>query len=222
MKKNKFKIGLIDSGSNLAIDGAFIEVTNDTYIEKELKQDILQHGSALSEIIKTKNSEIYCAQVFDQALITTAQTISFAIDYLIKKNVNLIHMSVGLSQDRLVLRNAIQKALDKNIIIVASAPSLSTSKNYPSSYKGVIGVTADARCINNEISFINCAHAVFGGTPFSSNERVRGSSAAAAYITKKIASLYEEGVINSQEQIKIIKKEARFKCAQAPLSRRSI
>ena len=104
-------------------------------------------------------------------------------------------MSIGLSQDRLILKEAIQKALDKNITLVASAPSLSTLKNYPSSYNGVIGVTADARCVKNKISFINCSHAIFGGSPFSSNIKVRGSSVAAAYITKRIALLYEEGIL---------------------------
>jgi hypothetical protein len=217
----KFKIGLIDSGSSLAIDGAYIDVVDNLPVYKSLKPDLLEHGTALSNIIASKDCEIYCAQVFHRELITTAQTISFAIDYLCKKGVNLIHMSVGLSKDREILKQAIENAISQNIIIVASAPSLSMSRNYPSSYKGVVGVTADARCKNDEISFINCAHAVFGASPFSSTLKVRGSSAAAAYITKKIAFLYSNGLKNYEAQIKYIKENAVFKTAQVNLSRRN-
>ncbi len=220
--KNRYKIGLIDSGSNIAIEGAFIDIKDEKLQAKELKKDSLGHGTILSNIIKEDNVDIYCAQVFDKELVTTAQTVAFAIDYLVSKNVDLIHMSLGLSNDREILKQSVNKAIEKGILIVASAPSLSTQITYPSFYKGVISVTGDARCTKDNISYINCSHAMFGACVMSNDEKVRGSSVAAAYFTKKLAKLHKEGIIDNMQKIENIKNNAFFKIAQAALSKKPL
>lgn len=219
---NRYKIGLIDSGSNIAIEGAFIDIKDEKLHAIELKKDSLGHGTILSNIIKEDNVDIYCAQVFDEELITTAQTVALAIDYLVSKNVDLIHMSLGLSNDREILKQSVNKAIEKGILIVASAPSLSTQITYPSFYKGVISVTGDARCTKDNISYINCSHAMFGACVMSNDEKVRGSSVAAAYFTKKLAKLHDDGIINNIEKIENLKRNAFFKIAQAPLSKKPL
>lgn len=220
--KNKYKIGLIDSGSNVAIEGAFISIKDEKLNLLELKDDLFGHGTILSNIIKESNVDIYCAQVFDKELITTAQTIALAIDYLVSKNVDLIHMSLGLNNDREILKQSVLRAIEKDILIVASAPSLSTQVTYPSFYKGVISVTGDARCTRDNISYINCSHAMFGACVMSNNEKVRGSSVAAAYFTKKLAKLHNDGIIDNISKIEYIKNNAFFKIAQAPLSKKPL
>jgi len=218
---SKLHIGLIDSGcDNLLCNGAFIEVLENSYKEKPLRIDTLNHGTSISDIIGEEDSIFTCAQVFNDTLITTAQTIAYAIEYLCEQGVDLIHMSLGLANDRKILKNAVEKALEKNITIIASAPTLSSNIVYPASYKGVIAVTADARCKDEEHSYINASHAIFGAPAFSSNPNVRGSSCAAAFITKKIAQLHNRGIKNQKEQINILKEEASFKTAQFKLNKR--
>lgn len=217
------KIGLVDSGCDLtSISGAYIKVDNNSYKTLKLKKDTLKHGTTLASLIGIENANIVCAQVFDKELITTAQTIAYAIDYLIKEKVDLIHTSLGLSQDREVLKSAIKKAMNFGITIVASAPTLSNYKTFPASYKGVIAVCADARCQESEISYINSSTAMFGASPFSNDEKVRGSSVSAAYLTKELAWLHSSGITSLEEQLSFIKANVKYKKAQVKLSPRGI
>lgn len=217
---NKLHIGLIDSGcDDITCDGGFIDVENSSYQVTKLKKDLHNHGTEISNIIGNEHASFTCAQVFDKELITTAETISFAIDYLCKKGVDLIHMSLGLKNDRKILKEAIQKAIDKNITIVASSASLSTNKTYPASYIGVIAVTADARCFEDNISYINCEHATLGASPFSNNPQIRGSSSAAAHVTRLLSKLHFDGIVEVNEQLEYIKSNALYKTAQARLSK---
>lgn len=211
----KIYIGLIDSGCNdIKCDGKLLSIKNDKFELKALKEDTLEHGTAMSNIITNKFADFYCMQVFDKALITTAEHIAFSIDYLCEKNVDLIHMSLGLKNDRNILKQAIQRALKQNITIVSSSASISKFDIYPASYEGVISVTADARCKNEQISYLNLKHAKFGASPLSQNPKIRGSSSAAAHFTKAISKLHFQGIINLKAQLEIIKEKAAFKTPQ--------
>jgi len=183
-----------------------------------LRKDKLGHGTALADVIGDEYAKFTCAQVFDEFLVTNARTISYAINYLLEQKVDLIHLSLGLFEHREMLKNVIDEALSKKVTIVASSATLSKYKIFPACYKGVISVTADARCKKNSISYINTNRSLLGASPFSNNENVRGSSVAAAYISKEIAWLHSNGIENLEEQIKFIKANALYKMAQPRLS----
>lgn len=210
----KIYIGLIDSGcDSITCKGKFVSIKNDKIKLLPLKKDSLGHGSCIANTISHEFANFYCMQVFDKSLVTTAEHIAFATHYLCEKKVDLIHMSLGLRHDRKILKNAILKALNQNISIISSIPSISNYNIYPANYKGVISVTADARCKNDEISFIN-THAKFGASPLSNNPQIRGSSVAAAHFSKVISKLHFNGIKNLQEQLKIIQQNATFKTPQ--------
>jgi hypothetical protein len=63
---------------------------------------------------------------------------------------------------------------------------------------------------------------MFGACVMSDNEKVRGSSVAAAYFTKKLAKLHEDGILDNIAKIENIKNNASFKMAQAVLSKKPL
>lgn len=211
----KLHIGLIDSGcDSLTCKGYFLEDRDSQYVLQELKHDKLKHGTTIANIITDEFATFTCMQIFDKSLTTNVGKIAFAIEYLCTQNVGLIHMSFGLKNDREVLRHAIQKAHQQNILLIASSPTLSNFKVFPASYKEVIAVTADARCSYDEISFLDSQNTLFGASSLATSKQLQGSSIAAAHITKEIAKLYYNGVYKKDKLLTSLQKIAKYKTTQ--------
>ena len=191
------KIGVIDSGASLeqfsyiGEQCRFVQSSAPEIFLQKAVPDALGHGTKINEIIHyhAPSALLYCAQVFDGQGATTAAIIAAATEWLIAQNVYLIHLSLGLREDRGILRNACQKAAQHNIIMVASSPAMGAVP-YPAAYPDVIAVTGDARCKINETSFLkDSSQADFGASPYGLNDEygAGGSSMAAAHVTGQIA-----------------------------------
>lgn len=129
-------------------------------------RDPLGHGTAVIEAICAQGSraELLIAQVFDERGVTTAATIAAALEWAVRAGAGLIHMSLGLREDRAVLAAAIAAALSSGCVLVASAPARGRS-TFPAGYPGVVRATGDARCAPGELSVLASAQADFGGCP---------------------------------------------------------
>ncbi|MEB2280944.1 S8 family peptidase [Lysinibacillus xylanilyticus] len=78
--------------------------------------------------------------------------IAQGILYAIEQGADVINMSVGGYGDNSLLKDAVQKAIDKGITIVAAAGNESTDDySFPASYEGVIGVGSTND--RNELSY---------------------------------------------------------------------
>lgn len=67
------------------------------------------------------------------------------IDYAIKNGARVLNLSLGSSQNSQIEREAIKRALDAGLVVVAAAGNDALSGNplnYPAAFPGVIGVTA--------------------------------------------------------------------------------
>ena len=90
--------------------GGVSRLLEDGLAESDLRDDPLGHGSAVIEAIgRRAPSAVFCvAQVFDQRGVTSALQIATAIDWLVAQDVRLINLSLGLRQDRSLLRERLR------------------------------------------------------------------------------------------------------------------
>jgi len=87
------------------------------------------------------NAKILPIDVFNGEEIANDFVIAQGILYAIEQGADVINMSLGLYRDSTLLKEAVQKAIEKGVTIVAAAGNETTDMySFPASYEGVIGV----------------------------------------------------------------------------------
>lgn len=185
-------IGIIDSGfapgqgGRVALSRRFW-LDDGELQEGDIQPDALGHGSVvLDTLVRESGSVRLCvAQVFAERWQTSPLQIAAALHWLIEQDVALINMSLGLRNDRPVLREACVLAQTAGILLCASSPAQGEPV-YPAAYPGVIRVTGDARCAPGQWSWLNSPQADFGAHVVAANG-VAGSSVGCAALSGIIA-----------------------------------
>ena len=181
------KVGIIDSG--LPTSCGFPVLAAHDFTSASSTIDQLGHGTAVTNIIASNLAiDIVSARVFHDKLVCTPSQVAEAIQWLLSQNVDIINMSFGLRNDRSILRDSCEQALNNKIVIVASAPSQGEPV-YPSNYNGIIRATGDARCTQGEISWLNSNQADFGGYSGKPHFGPAGASIGCASVTASIAQI---------------------------------
>ena len=192
-----WKVAIIDSG--LDRDSALSRLAcrrflddGDTVHALDTGLDLTGHGSAVASVIAGHPSAVslLVAQVIDVSGRTTPAAVAAALMWARSEGAQLIHMSLGLRNDRAVLTAAVRELIEAGIVIVASTPARGV-RTYPASYEGVIRATGDARCSAQEISWLDTAHADFGGSVALHAKDaavIRGASIGAAHVSRFIVS----------------------------------
>lgn len=207
------KIAVVDTGiathDDLAIAGG---VSFTTYTASY--QDDNGHGTHVAGIIGAKNNtigtvgvapdaNIYAVKALDATGSGYVSDIIAGIDWSITNKMHIINLSLGLSTDSLALKDAVNRAYNQGILVVAAAGNSGTadgagdSINYPARYDSTIAVAAtnnsDARA-----SFSSTGNAVDVAAPGESilstyigNQYVymSGTSMAAPYVAGNLALL---------------------------------
>lgn len=150
------KVAILDTG----IDLEHKDLINNIHkgfnvINPKMKpQDDNGHGTLVAGVISATHNKlgitgvapeasIYPVKVLDRFGKGKIQNVITGIEWCIKNNIQIINMSFSLVNENSELHEAIQKALNKGIVIVASANN--SDKNfsgYPAAYAGVISVTS--------------------------------------------------------------------------------
>ncbi|MFJ5761208.1 S8 family peptidase [Neobacillus sp. NPDC093182] len=154
--KNKVRVAVIDTG----IDANHPELTNKIAVNYNAMDPMKKgqpdsHGTHVTGIIAAEknnvlggygiapNSEIVSIDVFNRSAYGTDYVIAEGILEATRQNVDIINMSLGSWQPSPILRDAVKKAIDSGIVIVAAAGNDGFEHiNYPASYDGVISVGA--------------------------------------------------------------------------------
>ena len=111
------------------------------------------HGTYLAGIISSiaPKVNLYAVKTLKADQSGSYEDIAKGIEWAIEEKVDIILMSFGGDEDSIGLRNAIEKAYSKDIILIASTGNTALSNNiitYPAKYKEVIAVGAITE--NNE------------------------------------------------------------------------
>jgi hypothetical protein len=133
--------------------------------------------------MSSKAVELMIGQVLDEEGVSTPAAVAAAICWAMEARVDLIHMSLGLREDRYVLADAVAGAVRAGCVVIASAPARGGA-TFPAAYAGVIRATGDARCAEGEISVLGSAQAHFGGCPqYAGHPKSGGASIGAANVS---------------------------------------
>ena len=152
--------------------------------------------------IREKNSQakIYAVKIFHQILEAPAVLLMAAMQWAIRAEVNIIHLSLGTERPeyRKDLKRLCQDAARKDIVIIASARSLE-DQVFPAVFDEVIAVYWNHDCKNGSLIYYPEKKVEFGaygrpralpGIPQELN--FSGSSFAAAHVTAMVADILED------------------------------
>ncbi|QZY88560.1 S8 family peptidase [Exiguobacterium acetylicum] len=197
----KISIAILDSG----ISSSEKNVTQYNVIESKKTNDEYGHGTGVFHILKNRlkesgtwdNSTVYSIKVMDNKGNVTKKDFIEGINYAIENNVNLINISFGFNHDDPKIRESINRATMKGILIIGSAGNrFGMQSDYPARYKNVISVNAydtnedrvPRYAAKGKIDFIAPGDNVVTKDQLENKIKVSGSSFAAPYITATLAS----------------------------------
>lgn len=190
------RIGVIDSGCAAAqarevVAARRFWLQDGVLHDGPLQADRLGHGSAVLASLQAEADQVplLLAQVFNEQGTTSALQVAAALLWLAEQGATLVNLSLGLQQDRPVLRRACIEAQAAGVLLCASSPARG-GPVYPASYPEVIRVTGDARCAPGQWSWLGSAQADFGG--YVGERGMAGASLGCAALSGRIAALLRQ------------------------------
>ncbi|MCP1650127.1 subtilisin-like serine protease QhpE [Pseudomonas nitroreducens] len=214
--KPELRVGVVDSGhavehTGSVIGGQCFRLSDDGLDRLPLSVDLLGHGSTVCEAILSRalDARLCVAQVFDERGVTSPLQIAAALHWLGEQGVRVINLSLGVRQDRPILRDAVAELVETGVIVCASSPARGEAV-FPAGYPGVIRVTGDARCGEKEWSWLDSPQADFGAAV-----KVAGRSGAslgcAAFSGHLAALLAERSELSNVQVIEVMRERAVFR-----------
>ncbi|MDF3936738.1 subtilisin-like serine protease QhpE, partial [Pseudomonas citronellolis] len=197
-------VGVVDSGhaenqAGAVLVGRRFFLTDEGVDGGDLLDDALGHGSAVLQAILSRapQARFQVAQVFDGRGVTSPLQIAAALRWLGERGVRLVNLSLGVRQDRPILREAIAELVAAGVLVCASSPARGEPV-FPAAYPGVLRVTGDARCGEGEWSWLNSPQADFGAAVRVAGQA--GASLGCAAFCGHLAGLLGErpGVSNAE------------------------
>lgn len=210
------KIGVVDSGHSKeqaasVISGQRFRLADDGLDRLPLSVDALGHGSAVCEAIlfQAPDVRLCVAQVFDERGVTSPLQIAAALHWLGEQGVRVINLSLGVRQDRPILREAVAELIEAGVLVCASSPARGEPV-FPASYPGVIRVTGDARCGEGEWSWLASPQADFGAA-VKVGGRSGASLGCAAFSGHLADLLAERPELSNVQIIEVMREWAVFR-----------
>ncbi len=198
------RVAVIDSGisglaqRHTAAAKRFCDGQDGQVTESDATSDLLGHGTMVANIILGADAPIHFfdAQVMTRDRVTTPAAVAAALCWAISQDVDLVNLSLGLSADRPVLRDACAAAIAAGAQVIAAAPARGP-RVFPAGYPGVIKVSGDARCGPNDISYLDTDRVDFGACPAvaggESGPSPGGASVATAYLSRQVVKTFRPG-----------------------------
>ena len=193
------KVAIIDSGIGSKLDAnvgarVALHLAEDGQVQCSAgdRIDSIGHGTAVASLILATASRcsLLSAQVFDAARPTAARVIAAAVDWCVAEGARVINLSLGLRDDRRVLRESCLGAISRDVLLVASHPARG-AVTYPAVYPGVLAVTGDIRCGEGDCSSIEHDR-LFGASAMPPNGFSGGGASYAAARMAGLAAFFFE------------------------------
>lgn len=221
----KIKVAIIDSGIDYSNDIDVKERKNfipDQDNISVLYEDSTGHGTCIAGIMAAKNNEIgitginsnielYSARVLDHENKAPVSRIIEAINWAIDKRVNILNLSFGTIVDSTALHNAIKKAYDNNILIIAAAGN-TTQVEYPAAYEeavavgsiGTDGNVSEHSAIGNGMELVAPGEQILSTGAFDGVMTCGGTSMAVPHVVGVASLLWEKDTTVDAEFIRMV------------------
>ena len=223
----KIRVAVVDTGfSDKSIPDGSIAGGKNYIVESMGTDDTYGHGTAVASIIleNVPDAELVAlvSSVYDHGKLTQVDADTFAriiMDAVDVYECDVINVSAGFAADVETVRQAVDYAREKDVVIVAAAGNdyqdNPDAKYYPAAYESVIAVgsmnenktsISDFSQRGEWVDIYECGENITVKT-LSGNERiVSGTSYSAAIVTAKVCKILEEnsnaGVDDVMREIK--------------------
>lgn len=207
------KVAIMDSGIN-SKHPDFSKNIEEGYNAIDHTQppvDDFGHGTLVSGVIAAQNNgfgvvgvapdvELYPVKVLDKFGEGDISAIADGVEWCIENKVQVINMSFAIPEDKPLLRDAVMKAINAGIIVVASASNTYGGEvGYPASYNEVISVTAvdekfriGKTSPRGKIDFSAPGVNIVSTSSNGDYEEFSGTSLAAPHVTGLIALILQK------------------------------
>ncbi|MCL5957745.1 MAG: S8 family peptidase [Chloroflexi bacterium] len=199
------RVGVLDTGISTSHPDLKVWGGTNTINPTRSFNDDNGHGSHVAGIIAAKNNslgvvgvapdaQLYAVKALDRNGSGWLSDIIEGLDWSIAHNINVVNMSLGSSADNQSFHDAISRAYDAGITLVAAAGNsgpTANSVNYPARYPEVIAVSASDQSNNitswssrgPEVDLIAPGASIYSTFKGSSYATLSGTSMAAPHVT---------------------------------------
>lgn len=188
-------VGIVDGGfervppASLHAAAQFL-AGDDGPVRREVPRgQALPHGECVAALVldAAPTARLLDARIATAASQPTPRLVADAIDWCIAEGACIVNLSLGLAEDRGVLREACARAVGQGVVLVAAAPARGAPV-YPARYPDVHAVSGDARCRPGQWSVLDAAAgAAWGTCPDAPGGARGGASMATARFTGIVA-----------------------------------
>lgn len=203
------KVAILDSGINNDLQTNAFNVVKEfnTFDSSSNVNDDFGHGTAIASIIidipHNEKIQVYDIKVLNEKGTGDVKNLIAGIEWAIEESVDVINVSLGLHKDNQLLEDVIKKALQKDIIVVASSGNNhGLFIDYPAKYEGVISVSSlknnNEKVFSSESGKIDLVDYGMDIEAINNNgktENFSGTSFATANATRKLIALILAGEI---------------------------
>lgn len=195
-------VGIVDAGfadlpaHALHCAASFVPAPDGSVQRQAATGRPLRHGEAVAALVlaAAPTTRLIDARIASHRHATTPAMVAAAIDWCVEEGARVVNLSLGLLEDRAVLRKACTRAIARRVILVAAAPARGTQV-FPAAYSGVLAVSGDARCAPGQWSQLRgetSGGAGWGCCPAGPAKGPGGASMAAARFSGIVAALLAE------------------------------
>ena len=203
-------VGVLDSGianhSDLNVTKRVCLIP-DMYVDNNLfSYDLSGHGTGVAGVIGAKNDdkgiigiyenvELYSIQVLTPSGEAPLSRIVAGIDWAIENDVDVLNMSFGTSVNSEILYDAIVRAANSGMVLVAAAGNTEYATQYPAKYSEVISVgsvdgsgnISDFSAKDDYVDIYAPGESIISTTIVGGYTAANGTSLAAPHVTAAAA-----------------------------------
>lgn len=214
-------VGILDSGIKAHPQFDDVYIVHIDLVGGGVDGPAAAHGTSVASIITgnegiAPNAELFVVRVLDDEGFGNSYHVAEGIVQAVDLGVKVINMSLGVYQDSLLLRQAVNYAHERGVILVAAAGNEGyTRMPYPAEYEEVLAVTAvDAG--GNQAVFPNQSDKIDFAAPGIGIETAKedegltlfsGTSAAAPFVSGTLASFMSgEKPLTAEEAVQLMQR----------------
>jgi len=234
--RNKVKIAILDSG---------VDECNDVKLEKTINLipgeesvstlfwDVSGHGTSVAGIVAAEdngegitginpNAKIYAAKILDSNNQAPISRVIEGINWAIENDVNIINMSFGTSVYSKELHNAVKKAYNNGILMIASAGN-GEEVEYPAAFEEVMAVGAvkadgeisESSAKGAQVEIVAPGEQVASTGAFGSQTVVGGTSMAVPHVVGVASLLWQKDLSVSHNFIRQLLNAGANECGDS-------